>query len=199
MTTTIDYYLALNSPWSYLGSARLKEVAGRHGAMVRVKPVKLGEIYGKTGGTPLPQRPPERRNYRLRELERWSRHLGVPMVVEPRNFPSDETTAAHLVIAAQQAGQDALTLATAFGRQLWEDDISLGDMDALRVTAKKAGMDADQLLASHTVQDLDAIHTRNTEEALAAGVFGVPSYVVAGELFWGQDRLDFVDRKLSGT
>ncbi|EKV29602.1 2-hydroxychromene-2-carboxylate isomerase [Caenispirillum salinarum AK4] len=199
MAATVDYYLALNSPWSYLGSPRLQEIAARHGASVRVKPVKLGEVFAKTGGTPLPQRPLERRNYRLLELERWSTHLGVPLVVQPRNFPSDETTAAHLVIAAQEDGLDALGLATALGRQLWEEDMSLADMDALRATALLAGVDADQLLGAHPVQDLDAIHTRNTEDALAAGVFGVPSYVVNGEVFWGQDRLDFLDRKLAAS
>lgn len=112
MAAIIEYFFALNSPWSYLGAAPLKDVAARHGAEVQVKPVKLGEIFAKTGGTPLPQRPLERRNYRLLELERWSKHLGVQMVLQPRNFPSDETTAAHLVIAAQEDGLDALALAT---------------------------------------------------------------------------------------
>lgn len=197
MAAIIEYFFALNSPWSYLGAAPLKDVAARHGAEVQVKPVKLGEIFAKTGGTPLPQRPLERRNYRLLELERWSKHLGVQMVLQPRNFPSDETTAAHLVIAAQEDGLDALALATAFGRQLWEEDVSLAEMDALRATSLLAGIDADKLLSAHPVENLDAIHTRNTEEALAADVFGAPSYVVDGELFWGQDRLDFLDRKLA--
>jgi 2-hydroxychromene-2-carboxylate isomerase len=198
MAATIDYYVALISPWCYLGSARLKAIAARHGATVRVKPVKVGEVFAKTGGAPLPQRPLERRNYRMQELQRWSRYLGMEMVLQPRNFPCDETQAAYLVIAAQEAGGDALNLATAFGRQLWEEDMNLGDLDALRGTAFLAGVDADALLTAQSEESLAAIHTRNTEEALAAGVFGVPSYVLDGELFWGQDRLDFLDRALGG-
>lgn len=198
MSAVIDYYLALNSPWTYLGSARFADIARRHGATVRVKPMKIGEVFGRTGGLPLPKRAPERQRYRLLELERWSRHLGIPLILQPSNFPSDETQAAHLVIAAQAAGADALALATEFGRQLWEHDRPLSDPATLAAAAEACGLDADALLAPTSPADLDAAWTRNTEEAVAAGVFGAPSYVVDGEVFWGQDRLDFVERALAG-
>lgn len=197
MAAVIDYYFAVVSPWSYLGSARLAAIARRHGATVRVKPVAIGDLFGRTGGVPLPQRAPERQAYRLVELERWSRHLGLPFIVQPASFPCDETAAAHLVIAAQREGLDALGLATAFGRQLWEHDRSLADAEALRRSAAEIGIDADALRAAHPDADLEAERQRNTEDAVAAGVFGAPSYVVEGDLFWGQDRLDFLDRALA--
>lgn len=198
MAAAIDYYFALNSPWSYLGSARLGAIARRHGATVRVKPVKLGEVFGRTGGLPLPKRSPERQRYRLLELARWSRHLGIPLVMQPENFPSDEAQAARLVIAAEAAGADALALATALGRQLWELDRPLSDPATLSAAAESCGLDAGRLLGDAEAEHLDAIWTDNTGEAVAAGVFGVPTYVIDGEPFWGQDRLDFLDARLAG-
>lgn len=193
----IDYFFALNSPWSYLGSARLRRIADRHGATVRVKPARLGQVFARTGGLPLPQRAPERQRYRLLELERWRKHLGIPLILQPTHFPSDETRAAHLVIAAAEAGEDALALATALGRQLWELDRALDDPAAIAEAAGTCGLDAGTLLAGRDADHLDAAWTRNTEEAIAAGAFGAPSFVVDGELFWGQDRLDFLDRALA--
>ncbi|SOD90583.1 2-hydroxychromene-2-carboxylate isomerase [Caenispirillum bisanense] len=194
----VDYYFALNSPWTYLGSARLEEIARRHGATVRVKPTRLGEVFGRTGGVPLPKRAPERQRYRLVELERWSAFLGVPLVLQPTHFPNDETRAVHLILAAQAAGADALPLATALGRQLWELDRPFADPATLAAAADSCGLDAEALLAAADPAQLDAAWTRNTEEAVAAGVFGAPSYVVEGEIFWGQDRLDFLERRLAG-
>ena len=81
MAKRIEYYLSLNSPWSYLGGERLKRIAAAAGAEVEVLPMKLGEVFGKTGGVPLPQRPPERQAYRLVELQRWRDHLGIPILL----------------------------------------------------------------------------------------------------------------------
>jgi 2-hydroxychromene-2-carboxylate isomerase len=198
MSVTIDYYLSLNSPWTYMGSALLAEVARRNGADVNVKPAKFGPIFEKTGGLPLPKRSPERRAYRLMELKRWREVRNLPLVLQPKNSPSDDAAATRLVIAAKLQGKDAHRLATEFGRALWELDEPLGEPAVMAAAAKRAGLDAATLRAGGPSDaELDQLYEQYTQEALTAGVFGAPSYVLpSGEFFWGQDRLEMLDRAL---
>ena len=197
--TTIDYYMTLNSPWTYLGSALFAEIAARHGATVRIKPAKYGEVFAKTGGLPLPKRSPERRAYRMMELKRWRDYRKVPITLEPKHFPSDETLGSRLVIAAVLQGEDACRLAQELGRSIWELEGNLGDEAVVADAAKRAGLDAAAIRkAGPSDEELDRIHDQNTAEALSRGVFGAPSYVLpSGEFFWGQDRLEFLDRALA--
>jgi len=196
--TGVSYYLSLNSPWSYLGSGRLIEMTRRLGVTVDVKPARYGEVFAQTGGLPVAKRPPARRAYRMMELSRWREHLAIPIVLEPRHFPSDETAGTRLVIAAARAGQDALTLSREIGRALWEREESIADPAVLAAAAARAGVDIDAVRATAPSEAaLDAIWDANTAEAVSRGVFGAPSYVLAsGEIFWGQDRLDFLERAL---
>ena len=196
--TQIDYYFAHNSPWSYMGSARLGDIAKRHGASVKVTPVQLGAIFDRTGGLPLPQRSAERRAYRMMELKRWHAFLDIPLVLEPAHFPHDETEEVRLVLAANKTGGDALGLATEIGRSLWEQDKDPADPAVQDEAAARAGLDASALRAALSTEDAIAEWTRATEDAISKGVFAAPTYVIDGEIFWGQDRLDFVERKLSG-
>jgi 2-hydroxychromene-2-carboxylate isomerase len=198
MAITIAYYLSLNSPWTYIGSALFAEIARRHGAHVDVKPAKFGPIFEQTGGLPLPKRSPERRAYRLMELRRWREVRGLPLNVEPKYFPSDDLAAVRLVIAAKLQGKDAHRLSLEFGRAIWEREESLADAAVMAAAAERAGMDAAALRA-HGPSDaeLDALYEQYTQDALKAGVFGAPSYVLpSGEIFWGQDRLDLLERAL---
>jgi 2-hydroxychromene-2-carboxylate isomerase len=197
--TTIDYYMTLNSPWTYLGSALFAEIAARHGATVRIKPTKYSEVFPKTGGLPLPKRSPERRAYRMMELKRWRDYRKVPINLEPKHFPSDETIGSRLVIAAALQGKDACRLAQEFGRSIWELESNLGDEAVVAEAARRAGLDAAAIRkAGPSDEELDRIHNQNTAEALERGVFGAPSYVLpSGEFFWGQDRLEFLDRTLA--
>lgn len=196
---TIDYFMTLNSPWTYLGAARFAEIAARHKATVRIKPTKFGEVFSKTGGLPLPKRAPERRAYRMMELKRWRDHHGLPINLEPKHFPSDETIGTRLVIAAALQDKDACRLAQELGRSIWELESNLGDGAVVAAAAKRAGLDAAAIRkAGPSDDELDAIHNLNTAEALERGVFGAPSYVLpSGEFMWGQDRLEFLDRALA--
>jgi 2-hydroxychromene-2-carboxylate isomerase len=198
MPITIDYYLSLNSPWTYMGSALLAEVAKRNGATVNVKPAKFGPIFEKTGGLPLPKRSPERRAYRLMELKRWREVRNIPLILQPKNSPSDDAAATRLVIAAKLQGKDAHRLVTEFGRAIWELDEPLGEPAVMAAAAQRAGLDAATLRAGGPSDaELDQLYERYTQEALAAGVFGAPSYVLpSGEFFWGQDRLEMLERAL---
>jgi 2-hydroxychromene-2-carboxylate isomerase len=198
MAITVDYYLSLNAPWTYIGSAPFAEIAKRHGVTVNVKPAKFGPIFEQTGGLPLPKCSPQRRAYRMMELKRWREVRGLPLNLEPKHFPSDDLAATRLVIAANLQGKDAHGLSLELGRAVWEREESIADTATMAAAAERAGLDAAELRASGPSDvELDALFQQYTEEALAAGVFGAPSYVLpSGEIFWGQDRLELLDRAL---
>ena len=195
MAATIDFYMTLNSPWTYIASARFAAMAQRHGMTVNIKPSKFGPIFEQTGGLPLPKRAPARRAYRMMELKRWREFRGIPLTLEPKYFPSDDVAATRLVLAAKLAGKDAHALSTELGRAIWEREENLADAAAVSAAAQRAGLDATALRASGPADaELDALLEQYTKEALAAGVFGAPSFVLpTGEIFWGQDRLELLD------
>jgi 2-hydroxychromene-2-carboxylate isomerase len=198
MTTTIDYYMTLTSPWTYLGSAPFAEIARRHNVTVNIKPCKFGPIFDQTGGLPLPKRSPQRRAYRMMELKRWREVRGTPLTLEPKHVPCDDTEATRLVIAAKLQAKDAHRLSLELGRALWEREESLTDPDAISAAAQRAGLDAAQLRAGGPSDaELDALREQYTQEAVTVGVFGAPSFVLpSGEIFWGQDRLELLERAL---
>jgi len=198
MTITVDYYMTLTSPWTYLGSAPFAEIAKRNNVTVNIKPCKFGPIFEQTGGLPLPKRSPQRRAYRMMELKRWREVRSVPLTLEPKGFPCDDTMATRLVIAAKLQGEDAHRLATELGRAVWEREETLNDPDHVAAAARRAALDAAALRANGPSDaELDALHAQFTQEALTAGVFGAPSYVLpSGEIFWGQDRLELLERAL---
>ena len=197
MPVTVDYYLSLNSPWTYLGSALFAEIAKRNDVTVNVKPAKFGPIFEQTGGLPLPKRSPQRQAYRMMELKRWREVRDIPLNVAPKYFPCDDNAAVRLVIAAKLLGKDAHRLSLEFGRAIWEREETLADPATLASAAGRAGLDVATLRAGPPDAELDALYEQFTQEAVTAGVFGAPSFVLpSGEIFWGQDRLDLLERAL---
>lgn len=195
---TIDYFLSPVSPWTHLGHARLREIASRHGAAVVVKPVDLSRVFPVSGGLPLKQRAPQRQAYRMMELRRWRDYLGVPIQLEPRFFPVPADLSALLVIAAAPAGSERqLDLAGALLRACWEQDRDISDPATVAAVADENGFDGAALLASAGSEATGAEYDRLTQEAVTRQVFGVPTCALGDELFWGQDRLDFLDRALA--
>ena len=195
----VDYYFTPVSPWAYLGHARFAQLLEQHGATVSVRPVDYGRIFPVSGGLPLPKRAPQRQAYRLVELRRFADHLGVPLNVQPKHFPVDAGPASRLIIATAQTQGDAaaLDLAGRCGRAVWAEERDLATADTLQALLAEAGLPAtlmDAAAAPAVAQGFDTF----TQQAIDAGVFGAPSYVIDGEIFWGQDRLDFVARRLAG-
>jgi 2-hydroxychromene-2-carboxylate isomerase len=200
MTKKIDYYMAPHSPWSYLGHARLVAMAKKYNATIHLKPADLAKVFSVSGGVPVSQRPPQRQAYRLAELQRWSKFLNIPMTLHPKFFPVSGEPGAKLIIAALQVhGTDkALELAHALGHAVWEDEKNITDEPTLIDIADHLGLHGAELLKQSTGAAVTAEFDKNTEEAIAANVFGAPWYSVDGEDFWGQDRLEFVERALMG-
>lgn len=196
MSRNVDYYYSLQSPWSYLGHERFCAIARDAKATVTPHPVDFGVIFPATGGLPLAKRAPARQAYRLSELKRWSRFLDVPLNLQPRHFPTDETLAAGLVIALREAGGDALQLTGRILRAVWAEERDIADRAVLQEIV--ADLDGATLLAAAAAPQVADRRKAETEAAIELGVFGAPTYVIDGELFWGQDRLDFVARALSG-
>jgi 2-hydroxychromene-2-carboxylate isomerase len=199
MSKTIQYFMAPHSPWTYLGHARFVALAQAAGAQVELKPFDLGKVFGVSGGLPLAKRAPQRQAYRLAELARWAAHLALPLNPQPRFFPFPPDAAAKLIIATRTSlgGEAALELAGAVMRALWAEDRNISDDDTLAQIASACGFDGRMLVKSSQTAGVQEQYNRNTDDAMAASVFGAPWYVVDGESFWGQDRLDFVERALA--
>lgn len=199
MSKRIEYYFSPMSPWTYLGHHRLGEIASAHGASIGVKPVDYGRIFPVSGGLPLAKRAAQRQKYRLVELERWRKVLNVPLVLQPKYFPYDTALASRVILAAKTVSEaKAFQLAGAILRGCWAEERNMADESELAAAAKSVGLIGSELLAKAGEPDIQALYDRLTEEAIARDVFGAPTYVYNGELFWGQDRLEFLDKAVGG-
>lgn len=197
MGRTVDYYLAPQSPWTYLGHERLATLLRETGSAVRVLPMDLGRIFPLSGGLPLQKRAPQRQAYRLLELRRFSEALALPLNLEPRFFPVDGNPAARLITAVAHHDGDAaaMRLTGAVLAAVWVQERDIADAGTLATLLAETGLDAARL-AQSTQAEVLARYEAQTQAAIDLGLFGSPSYVIGGELFWGQDRLDFVARRL---
>jgi 2-hydroxychromene-2-carboxylate isomerase len=199
MGRTVDYYFAPQSPWAYLGHQRLAEIVQRTGAALRVMPIDLGgKVFPISGGLPLGQRAPQRQAYRLVELKRYGQYLNLPLNVKPKYFPVGGDDAARLIIAADLAhgAVAAMAIAGAILAACWAQERNMADDKVLAELLHEQNLPASLLEQSHS-QAVQVRYETYTQAAIDAGVFGAPSYVVDGEIFWGQDRLDFVERALA--
>jgi 2-hydroxychromene-2-carboxylate isomerase len=195
MPTTIDYYFTPTSPYTYLAGFGLEEIAARRGAAIRYKPFDIRRIFSETGGKPPGERHPSRQRYRLQDLARVARFNGLPINLHPAHWPTNYVPASAAFIAADEAGGgDIARLAHAMTRACWAEDRNIADDAVIGDLLAEAGFDAG--LASRGMLSGVQTFERYTEEALAAGVFGAPSYLVGDEIFWGQDRLPHLDAHL---
>ena len=199
MSHSVDYYFVPQSPWAYLGHQRFQNILKKSGASVRVMPFDLGgKVFPISGGLPLGQRAPQRQAYRLTELERFSKWLGAPLHLKPTFFPVSGDDAAKLIIAVDMAmGADAaMNISGAILSAVWSQQRNIADEKTLAELLHEQHLPTACLEQTYS----QAVHERYesyTQMAIDAGVFGAPSYVLDGEIFWGQDRLDFVERALA--
>ena len=197
MKRGLTVYYALQSPWTYLGWARLRELVARTSAAAAYRPIQSGPMFEASGTLPLAKRPKQRQAYRLMELRRWRDHLGVPLKLHPKHFPVDESLAARMAIAHRQRGGDIAALSQAMMAAVWAEDRDLAARATLLELAREQGANGPALLELAQDPAVQSEYDANTRAAIEEGVFGVPTFVIDDELFWGQDRLDFVARALA--
>lgn len=196
----IEYFLIPQSPWAYLGHERLRQIAASHGATIEPKPFLLGErVFPQSGGLPLAQRPVQRQAYRLLELQRWSRFLAVPLNIHPAFFPVDGTQALQMIalVVERHGSHAALDLSGRYLKAVWADELNIADPQVLVQLAEACGLNGETLYADR--EQAVALLERNTQQAIDRQVFGAPWYFYRNEPFWGQDRLDFLERALAET
>ena len=198
---TVDYFFTPQSPWTYLGHQRFADMARAAGAQVNVLPVDLGgKVFPVSGGLPLAKRAPQRQAYRLVELKRFSAHLGLPLNLSPKFFPVASDDAARLIIAVNMndGAEAALAIAGAVMRAVWVEDRNIADEKEHAALLESLSLPARRLTDARS-QAVQERYETDTQRAIDSGVFGAPTFIVDGEMFWGQDRLDFVQRRLERT
>jgi 2-hydroxychromene-2-carboxylate isomerase len=192
----IDYYFATLSPFTYLGGLRLEAIAKAHGATVTYKPLDIMGLFARTGGTPPPQRHPNRQGYRLQDLRRTAVANDLPINLKPAHWPTNPAPSSYAIIGVQKTGSDVGALVHAFTRAVWAEDRDIADDTVVRDILSANGYDAD--LGDKSLLVGAEEYAANLEEAISVGVFGAPFYITGDEGFWGQDRLDHLDMHLAG-
>lgn len=195
---TLLAFYGVSSPWAYFGAQRMVAIAQKHGVRLIHRPIR---VIQANGGIPLRTRPDSRQQYHEVELVRWRKHLGIPLTLKPKYYPCRTIeTAAQAIIALQRAGYDASGFSFAVQRALWAENRDIADLATLKdIATSTLGAEAAELVCEPQTPDVVAEWQGNLDEAESRGIFGTPTYVVNDELFWGQDRLDFVDRVLAAT
>lgn len=199
MTAHVDYYFSLTSPWSYLGHERLlKVVAGAEATFSPFEVSFRSTIFGQTGGLPVHKRAPQRQAYRLQELARWRDYLGIDLNVHPKHWPNDETIAALMTVVLRET--ESVDASCRFAGQVmkavWSEDRDIADRETLIEVATAAGFDGAGLVSAAADPAWATLRQSQTDAAVERGVFGAPCYCVEDQIYWGQDRLDFVERHL---
>ncbi|WP_114948176.1 2-hydroxychromene-2-carboxylate isomerase [Microvirga calopogonii] len=192
-TKQIDYYFWVLSDWAYFGGPRLAAMARRHDVAINYFPVKMPYVYAKTGGILLGDRSKQRQDYRLAELRRWQRKLGMPINVPPKHGTTNEDLASCLIIAAKQDGQDVEQVSHDILKAVWVEEVDVSQAEALLEIGKRSLKNVDDLLKRAASQEIQKEFWRYSDEAIERGVFGSPFYLFEGDIFWGQDRLEFLE------
>ena len=194
----IDYYFSTLSPFAYLAGSGLEQVAARHGASVTYKPLDIMALFARTGGTPPAERHPARNAYRAQDLPRQAARRGLPLNLKPAHWPTNPAPSSYAIIAAQNAGEgDVGALVQSVLRACWAEERDIAEDAVVRDCLEQAGFDP--ALADSGLLSGAETYAANLEEAVNAGVFGAPFYVVdSGQSFWGQDRLEDLDLHLAG-
>jgi 2-hydroxychromene-2-carboxylate isomerase len=193
----IEYFFTHVSPWTYLGHRAFLDLAKAHDAKVVFRPVILGKVFANSGAQPLAERPKARQDYRLVELQRWRDRRGLPLNLKPKHFPTNPGLADRAAIALLAAGKDPGDFSEAILAACWVEEKDIADADVVKEKLAATGHDAERVLAEAESDSAKATHEKNTADAVAINAIGAPTYVLGGETFWGQDRLDLLGDALA--
>jgi 2-hydroxychromene-2-carboxylate isomerase len=192
MPRQIDYYFSLTSPWAYIGHGLFRDVVSTYNCKVNHKPVVLVDLFSETGGLPLVKRHPVRQRYRMLELQRWRDKRGLNFHLRPAYSPFNGRLADGVVIATMEAGHDPDGFLRRAFSGVFEQQLNLADPATLVKLADDSGLPGKQLVERAASEEVSAAYELNRQDALAADVFGSPVYVLDGEVFWGQDRIELL-------
>lgn len=199
MARQIDYYFSLVSPWAYIGHDLFMNTVRKHGVSVNYKPVTLGELFAETGGLPLGKRHPVRQRYRMLELQRWREKRGLNFHLKPEHWPYNGRIADGVVLAALANGQDPEPFMRLAYAASWEKQLNVGDAAVVAQLANESGLPGAKLVEQSASDAIGKLYEKNREDAIAADVFGSPAYVLDGEVFWGQDRIELLADALASA
>ena len=183
------------SPWTFLGHKRINKIALENNYELIIMPVNYGEVFPATGGLPVNKRSVQRQKYRLQELARWSEFLKVKLNTEPKFFPSRSLLPSLAIISAKLLKyENVMDIAYRIMEALWVKELDIDDEKTLKSVISKLTPSAEELIDFSKQDVVSNEIKKNTEKALKSAVFGAPTYIIDDEVFWGQDRLDFVER-----
>ena len=192
MPRQVDYYFSFSSPWAYIGHKAFRDVVDAYGLTVNHKPVILVDLFSETGGLPLIKRHPVRQRYRMVELQRWRDKRGLKFHFQPRHVPLNARLADGVVIAAVELGLDPDPFLRRAFPAVWEDELNLADPATVAKLANDTGLPGEKLVERSGSEEISTAYEQNRQDAIAADVFGSPVYVLDGEVFWGQDRIELL-------
>ena len=196
MSQELDYYFSMISPWAFIGHDAFMQLIQDHGLRVHYRPMFLGKVFEETGGLPLGKRHPARQRYRFLELQRWREKRGLDFKLQPKYWPFDVKLADRVVCAIVDSGQDPTPFMARCFLAIWRDERNMADEAELADVLEAVGMKGEALVAAAKDEQAGKRYDENTSFAAQYGYFGSPCYVLKGEPFWGQDRLDMLDDAL---
>lgn len=196
MTKTAFFYFTVLSSYAYLAAPRVAEVSARTGASFLFKPMDIMQVFVASGTTPPAKQPDVRKAYRAADLARVAKAHDMPINLKPAFWPASQNLASGLIIATQESGENPMALTQAILKAVWAEEKNIADEATLMDIAMSCGFEGGDLLALAKTDAVQAVFDANTTEAIEKGVFGSPSFIVEGELFWGQDRLNYVEAAL---
>ena len=194
----VDYFMSHGSPWTFLGHKRLGEIIKKYKVKLNMLPVNYGEIFPISGGLPVSKRPVQRQKIRLQELKRWSKFLDINLIPQPTSFPSKSMLPSLLIIASQimKTNKD-FELAHNIMNALWVEDLDIDDENVLLSILNKMDFSSEEILSLAKSEECTSVMQKYTKHAIDKNVFGAPTFIIDDQIYWGQDRLDFVERHLS--
>ena len=193
----VDYFMSHGSPWTFLGHNRLNKIVKKFNVQLNMYPVNYGEIFPISGGLPVSKRPLQRQKIRLQELRRWAEFLNIDLIPEPKFFPSKSLLPSLLIIAAKikKTNKD-FELASSIMNALWVKELNIDEENTLKNIMANLELDSEDLLSFAKSQECESMFKEYTNIAIEKNVFGAPTFIIDDQIYWGQDRLDFIERHL---
>jgi len=194
MTNILNYYFATSSPWAYFATPRIKTLEEKYKLIIKWKPCNLMEIFAKNGTLAVKDRPQPVQLNRLNELKRWGKYLSMNVNIHPKYFPVDPTISHKAIIAVQKSNINPFNITFSFMKAVWTDEKDISNNDTIKEIIKNCGLESNSVLEEVNSEEINSLYIQNTEEAIKNNVWGSPTFIYNNELFWGQDRLEFLEK-----